>query len=88
MKVDYEWLEFWIPRILDESVLELGAGEGIDTAYLRRHGCTPVATDLRPNQELGISYLDHGKPLPFKDNSFDVVVASLILHYFKIYHIY
>ena len=83
MKVDYEWLESWTARVSNKSVLELGAGEGIDSAYIRRYCRTLLATDLKPNQELGISHLDHGKPFPFSENEFHVVVASLTLHYFK-----
>jgi len=83
MKVDYEWLDSWVPRFLEKSILELGAGEGVDSAYLKRQGCMLLATDLTPNLELGITHLDHAKPLPFHDNSYDVVVASLTLHYFK-----
>ena len=86
MKADHQWLEPWVARVSNKSVLELGAGDGIDSAYLRRYCHTLVATDLMPNQELEITYLDHGKPLPFDYNSFDVVVASLSLHYFKWSH--
>jgi len=82
MKADYQWLKPWVARISNKSILELGAGNGIDSACLRRYCRTLVATDLKSNQELEISYLDHGKPLPFDENSFDVVVASLTLHYF------
>lgn len=83
MKIDNKWLDFWGPRLSGKSILELGAGEGKDSAYLRRHGCSLVASDLTPNLELGITRLDHGKPLPFHDNTYDVVVASLTLHYFR-----
>ena len=83
MKADYDWLESWVDRLKQKLVLELGAGEGIDSTYLRRNGCTLVATDLKPDKELEISYLNHGKPLPFVENTFQVVVASLTLHYFK-----
>ena len=86
MKADHQWLEPWVVRVSNKSVLELGAGDGIDSAYLRRYCHTLVATDLTPNQELEIIYLDHGKPLPFDESSFDVVIASLTLHYFKWSH--
>jgi len=83
MKTDYTWLESWISKIKDKSVLELGAGKGIDTIYLRKIARELIATDLWPIEELKISYVNHEAPLPFKDESFDVVVASLTLHYFS-----
>jgi len=82
MKTDYKWLEVWASRIADKSVLELGAGEGMDTTFLRMLSSSLVSTDLNTNEELGITYLDHSKPLPFEENSFDVVVSSLSMHYF------
>jgi ubiquinone/menaquinone biosynthesis C-methylase UbiE len=82
IKTDFKWLESWEENIIEKSILELGAGDGRDSAYLRDHSYSLISTDLKPNEDLMISFMDHSKPLSFEDDSFDVVVASLTLHYF------
>lgn len=87
MKTDYHWLDGWASEIEGKSVLELGCGRGFDTAILSELGGAVVACDIRLSEKpagnaAGVR-LDHGKALPFKDGVFDVVVASLCLHYFE-----
>ncbi|WP_444885626.1 class I SAM-dependent methyltransferase [Microbulbifer sp. PSTR4-B] len=82
MKSDYKWLDSWVKEIKGKSVLELGAGTGIDTQILRSIASKLIATDLVRNDPLDIEELDHSEPLPYESNSFEVVVASLCLHYF------
>lgn len=84
MKQDYQWLEGYAQTLLGQHVLELGSGSGIDTKVILKHANSVIATDLYPNQNTQIRAiaLDHSKPLPFKNRQFDVVVASLCLHYF------
>ncbi|AQQ68176.1 hypothetical protein Mag101_11410 [Microbulbifer agarilyticus] len=82
MKSDYNWLDSWAKEVRGRSVLELGAGTGIDTQILRSISSNLKATDLVKNDLLKIEELDHSEPLPYESNSFDVVVASLCLHYF------
>ncbi len=71
--------------------LEVGCGSGVLTAWLLDHGATVTAMDVSPAM-LGLArglvgdratlvVADLAKPLPFDDESFDVVVASLVLHY-------
>ncbi|WP_332826479.1 class I SAM-dependent methyltransferase [Ramlibacter sp.] len=89
------WLERWLPLLLAEAapkpVLELGCDTGRDTGWLLRHGLSVVATDialeaLRKARQAapGALLLQHDlrTPLPFMSASFNVVVASLSLHYF------
>ena len=72
-------------------ILDLGCGAGNDTLYFVEKGYSVVACDysevalekIRKNIESAQTKLvDISQPLPFKDNSFDVVVADLSLHYF------
>lgn len=86
MSKDHQWLNFWTRKLRMKSVLELGCGSGIDTTILYRLADTLVACDIEPHTEkIGpqpITRLDHSKYLPFDSQKFDVVVASLCLHYF------
>lgn len=90
------WLERWIGlithRTLNPAILELGCGSGRDTVYLAQHGFTRITvTDLSVDALAECARLvpaadivchDLRQPLPFADDSFDVVIASLCLHYF------
>lgn len=80
---DDHWLDNWRDHLLGRRILELGAGSGRDTVRLRKLADQLVSTDLQPKLELDIVGLDHSKPIPFPSESFDVVVASLCLHYFE-----
>jgi ubiquinone/menaquinone biosynthesis C-methylase UbiE len=73
-------------------VLEVGCGAGILTSWLVEHGATVTAFDvsdqmvtLARNQvgdKARFLVADLGRPLSFAgDDSFDLVVASLVLHY-------
>jgi ubiquinone/menaquinone biosynthesis C-methylase UbiE len=74
-------------------VLDAGCGSGPLSAALREKGATVVGFDastamiqlarerLGPEPDLRVA--DLGQPLPFEDNAFDDVVASLVLHYLK-----
>jgi SAM-dependent methyltransferase len=73
------------------TVLELGCGNGDDCADLVGYGIDVVAFDrfvasLRRarRQAPGIRIVrgDMRRPLPFLDEQFDAVVASLSIHYF------
>jgi len=72
-------------------VLDLGCGIGQNTAYFRQNGFEVISADLsqRALEELlryipdaSVTCLDMRRPLPFEDQSFDVVFASLSIHYF------
>jgi SAM-dependent methyltransferase len=75
-------------------VLELGCGRGADALRMVQHGLTVLATDfaepaIAENQAdyAGIPNLEFrtlaiAAPLPFPEESFDVVYAHLSLHYF------
>jgi ubiquinone/menaquinone biosynthesis C-methylase UbiE len=73
--------------------LEVGCGSGVQTAWLVDHGATVTATDVSPamlglarglvGDRASLVVADLAKPLPFEDASFDVIVASLVLHYLR-----
>jgi SAM-dependent methyltransferase len=87
MKSDYRWLERWSNSLNDQVVLELGCGDGIDTKTIVKISKSVVACDLEPPQSIAgaskVMVLDHSEKLPFENESFNVVVASLCLHYFS-----
>jgi SAM-dependent methyltransferase len=86
MRQDHRWLENWLEKINNLVVLELGCGEGIDTRVIAQHAKSVVACDKSPLQSntdvTTILKLDHSENLPFNDHSYDLVIASLCLHYF------
>ena len=87
------WLERWLP-VLDAAhgrpLLDLGCGNGQDSARLAAHGHCVMAADLS-RQALracgGVApktrrlLADIRDPLPFRDRAFVAMVASLSLHY-------
>lgn len=72
-------------------ILDLGCGTGNDSLYLTSHNKKVIACDYSsvaledvkkfiPNAST--LQIDFAKGLPFNDNSFDIIVADLSLHYF------
>lgn len=81
----------------ESSVLELGTGAGQDAIFFARNGSNVVATDAtdqyfsaiiaqaEPDSKKRITFkqLDVTSSFTFEDNSFDIVYAHLVLHYFE-----
>lgn len=75
----------------NQTILELGCGMGITTAYLVNKGFDVIATDI---SEIALEYVNNTikkaktkqmnmlEPFPFKDNQFSIIIADLCLHYF------
>ena len=93
-KITYDnWLDDY-KEVLDNcktEVLDLGCGVGNDTLYLTERGFKVIACDysdvaLKHLKEqlksVETKWLDISTPLPFKDTTFDLVIADLSLHYF------
>ncbi|MBI5095225.1 MAG: class I SAM-dependent methyltransferase [Candidatus Hydrogenedentes bacterium] len=89
------WLSRWLQRMREHAhrnvVLELGCGGGRDTSEILAAGMEVVAMDLSAESLARCAVVapvarlvraDIGRPLPFRDGEFDVVLASLSLHYF------
>lgn len=80
-----------LPPVAGRDVLDAGCGSGPLSAWLAGQGGRVAGIDASPRMiELararalpGASFAvaDLGAPLPFRDGAFDVVVASLVLHY-------
>lgn len=91
---DERWLIEWIELIQqyadDGLVLELGSGTGRDSEVLCRRGFKVIALDISLESLQMCSRLENCIPLqadlacglPFLDNTFKVILASLSLHYF------
>lgn len=90
-----EWLNDFdeIINNCKTPILDLGCGSGNNTLYLINKNKKVIAADLSSNAITNIiknfpeiydtkcfNMLDG---LPFKDNSFEVIIADLSLHYFK-----
>jgi ubiquinone/menaquinone biosynthesis C-methylase UbiE len=92
---DANWLERWKNELMihasSKPFLELGCGRGVDSQALTSYGFEVVSVDLRLDA-LGHCRsiegcfsvnADISSKLPFRDNSFGLVLASLSLHYFS-----
>lgn len=88
------WLEKYdniLKGITKGNALDLGCGLGQYTKYLIDKGFNVLSADisgealqkLKENiPEANIRRLDMSKPLPFDNNSFELVFANLSIHYF------
>ena len=88
------WLDRWtgVLPARGESVLELGCGPGFDSRALDQYGVSAIATDF--SREALLTARQIGTPakflqadiregLPFQPEFCRLVVASLVLHYFR-----
>jgi ubiquinone/menaquinone biosynthesis C-methylase UbiE len=80
------------------KVLELGAGNGQDSFYFAKEGYDVTTSDIETSflemnllkqpesiqEKIVLEQLDLNNPLPFENESFDVIYAHLSLHYFDL----
>jgi SAM-dependent methyltransferase len=92
------WLLRWLPLIRSAApsplVLDLGCGPGWDASFLLEEtDCNVTIADisveaiddcLKRLPKVRGRVHDLRDPLPFPDQSFDTVIASLCLHYFEL----
>ncbi|WP_086820454.1 class I SAM-dependent methyltransferase [Allokutzneria sp. NRRL B-24872] len=79
--------------VAGRRVLDAGCGAGPLFAALRERGATVSGFDvsagmveqarLRLGDDADLNVADLGEPLPYEDDSFDDVLASLVLHYLR-----
>ena len=79
--------------VAGRRILDAGCGSGPLFAALRDRGATVTGIDLsagmleqarrRLGPDANLQVADLAEPLPFPDDSFDDVVASLVLHYLR-----
>lgn len=91
---DVDWLSEWIGPIRaamdDGPLLELGCGAGRDARVLVDAGFSVIGVDIAMNALKSSGAIGNCLPvqtdlrqrLPFPDSAFNVVLASLCLHYF------
>lgn len=83
--------------ITGKRVLDAGCGHGPMMKLLRDRGAEVAGLDVSPSmlalaaENLGtdadLHHANLGQPLPFDDNTFDVIISSLALHYLKDWHL-
>lgn len=87
-----DWLVKWLPQLKSEAnILELGCGLGNNAKFLADNGIKELATDLSEValenvakiEGITTQKLDLTEPFAFEDESFDIVLADLCLHYFS-----
>ncbi|GLX70456.1 class I SAM-dependent methyltransferase [Paenibacillus glycanilyticus] len=79
--------------LTDMTVLDAGCAAGWYTAQLLERGAAVTAIDLsqamvaacrrRVGNQANVMVHDLSQPLPFEDESFDLIVSSLTLHYIE-----
>jgi SAM-dependent methyltransferase len=83
-----------LPNVLNKNVLDAGCGGGALTEFLLNQGAKVTAVDVsrklvsltkeRVGLKADVRMADLSKPLSFiRDNSIDVIVSSLVLHYIE-----
>ena len=91
--------DLWLDKykdILDKSkvqpIIDLGCGTGGDSLYLIERGYKVIAGDYSEESlsivnkylpEVKTMIIDISKTLPFEDESIEVIIADLSLHYFN-----
>jgi ubiquinone/menaquinone biosynthesis C-methylase UbiE len=83
-----------LPKVRGKRVLDAGCGPGVYTQILMRRGARVVGVDVSPKMlrlarervgdKVELHLADLTKPMKFlKDNSFDMVISSLVLSYIR-----
>ncbi len=94
IKID-DWLVDFNSIILSSNtpILDLGCGSGNDTLYLINKGKKVISCDQSINainnikrnfpEVYGTKCFNMLHGMPFDDNSFEIIIADLCLHYFR-----
>jgi ubiquinone/menaquinone biosynthesis C-methylase UbiE len=81
-----------LPPLTGRHVLDAGCGAGRNSAWLTEQGADVTGLDASPEMlrrarervpAASFSVADLAQPLAFSDDTFDVAIASLVLHYLR-----
>jgi SAM-dependent methyltransferase len=67
----------------DSRVLELGAGDGVQTSALRERFAEVVPMDIAPSGDVEGLVVADAQDLPFDDDYFDVIFSSNVLEHIE-----
>lgn len=90
---DKDWLKPYENEFRDKNVLEIGSGLGEDTKELLKLTDKITSLDIDKKRienlrsdlpQVDFYCIDLRSNLPFQSNTFDVILASLSLHYFTV----
>ena len=92
--IEYPWINKYEGLIFKKvgSLLDLGCGIGQYSKYFADNGFTVTAADIseralsklsETSDNIKTVKLDMTEPLPFADNTFDIVFANLSIHFFS-----
>lgn len=89
------WLDKYrhiLEKSKDQHIIDLGCGAGGDSLYLSERGYSVIACDYSNEAlnivnkflpDIKIIQMDISKTLPFEDESIQIIIADLSLHYFN-----
>lgn len=89
------WLDkykYILDKSKEQSIIDLGCGSGGDSLYLMERGYKVIACDYSEEAlcivnkylpEVEAMRINISKTLPFEDESIEVIIADLSLHYFN-----
>lgn len=89
--LDKYWDEYLAKYSKTDLIVDLGCGVGNNTQYLRDRGLSPMACDISEEAiqrlltfmpDIQTLCLDMTKGLPFDQESVNVLIADLSIHYF------
>ncbi len=88
-----DWLIPYLSLLKSSNkIIDLGCGDGADTFFLCKQGIDLIACDFSAQAlkrikkrcpEIKTMCFDMEKGLPFEDNSIDIIISDLSLHYFN-----
>lgn len=92
--IEYPWINKYEDLIFKKAgaLLDLGCGIGQYSKYFADNGFTVTAADIseralsklsEASDNIKTVKLDMTEPLPFADNTFDIVFANLSIHFFS-----
>lgn len=89
------WLDKYMFELQNaDTIIDLGSGNGVNTFFLHKNRIEPIACDFsevalaqirNKNAAIQTICFDMSMGLPFENESINIVIADLSLHYFEWY---